>query len=67
MRVKATLIKSAAELLGTGWISDDPEDLPKRTPKGVIRAIMADKERRRKMAITLREAFDELCEVSDEN
>lgn len=65
MKVKSVLIKSAAQLLDTGWISDCPEDLPKRTPKSVIRAIQADKERRRKLAIALREAFDETCEVSD--
>lgn len=66
MNVKSVLIKSAAELLDTGWIPDDPEDLPRRTPKRVIRAIQADRERRRQMAITLRQAFDELSEVNDE-
>jgi hypothetical protein len=58
--VKSTIIKSAAHLLDTGWISDDAEDLPKRTPKTVIRAIAADRERRRLIAIALRGAYDEL-------
>lgn len=65
MKVKSVLIKAAADLLAANWLSSDPEDLPPRTPKRLIRAIAADQERRRLMAIELRKAYDELCEVRE--
>lgn len=54
------LIKIAAELLGTGWASDDPEDweLSISPAEDAVWRAAKDKERRRLMAIQLRSIWD---------
>lgn len=55
-----SILKVAAELLNGGWASDVVEDWPARTSaRAVVRVVAADREKRRQLAIRLRELYDD--------